>query len=188
MVRPALALKRAATLVCAACPLIQAPLPNLSDLRSRVWIQLNFDSALASLWPFSIRRPPPQPRASSSSFSVTSFFLLPLPYSPKSTLTAIAKMLDGNPRGDLVIKVTIACGVLETLAVFLRLLARWRSKAAFAADDWWIVATLIPSYAMLAVGTLMVTIGGGGRHAETLDLHQIETFLKVYPPMFIPVL
>lgn len=76
------------------------------------------------------------------------------------------------------IKVTIACGILETLAVFLRLLARWRSKAAFAADDWWIVATLIPSYAMLAVGCLMVTIGGGGRHAATLDLYQIETFLK----------
>ena len=77
------------------------------------------------------------------------------------------------------IKVTIACGILETLAVLLRLVARWRSKAAFAADDWWIVATLIPSYVMLAVGCLMVTIGGGGRHIATLDLHQIETFLKV---------
>lgn len=88
-------------------------------------------------------------------------------------------MLDGNPRGELVIKVTIVCGILETLAVILRLVARWRSKAAFAADDWWIVATLIPSYAMLTVGILMVTIGGGGRHAATLDLYQLETFLKV---------
>ena len=94
---------------------------------------------------------------------------------------AIAKMLDGNPRGDLVIRVTIVCGVLETLAVSLRLVARWRSKASFAADDWWIVATLLPSYAMLAVGCLMVTIGGGGRHADTLDRYQIETFLKVWP-------
>ena len=90
-------------------------------------------------------------------------------------------MLDGNPRGDLVIRVTIVCGVLETLAVSLRLVARWRSKASFAADDWWIVATLLPSYAMLAVGCLMVTIGGGGRHADTLDRYQIETFLKVWP-------
>ena len=88
-------------------------------------------------------------------------------------------MLEGNPRGDDVIKLTIACGILETLAVALRLLARWRSKAAFAADDWWIVATLIPSYLMLAVGCLMVTIGGGGRHAATLELYQIKTFLKV---------
>ena len=95
-------------------------------------------------------------------------------------------MLEGNPRGDLVIRVTIACGILETLAVFLRLLARWRSKAAFAADDWWIVATLIPSYAMLAVGCLMVTIGGGGRHAATLDLYQIETFLKVNHSRSLP--
>ena len=101
---------------------------------------------------------------------------------------AIAKMLDGNPRGELVIKVTIACGILETLAVFLRLLARWRSKAAFAADDWWIVATLLPSYAMLAVGCLMVTIGGGGRHAATLSMYQIETFLKVQHVNFFTVL
>ena len=97
-------------------------------------------------------------------------------------------MLDGNPRGELVIKVTIACGVLETLAVVLRLLARWRSKAAFAADDWWIVATLIPSYAMLAVGCLMVTIGGGGRHAETLNIHQIQNFLKVIHSVFNPMM
>ena len=95
-------------------------------------------------------------------------------------------MLNGNPRGELVIKVTIACGILETVAVFLRLLARWRSKAAFAADDWWIVATLIPSYAMLAVGCLMVTIGGGGRHGATLTLYQVETFLKVNLFMFDP--
>ena len=100
---------------------------------------------------------------------------------PHPLSKAIAKMLDGNPRGDLVIRVTIVCGVLETLAVSLRLVARWRSKASFAADDWWIVATLIPSYAMLAVGCLMVTIGGGGRHADTLDRYQIETFLKVWP-------
>ena len=95
-------------------------------------------------------------------------------------------MLDGNPRGNLVIRVTIACGILETVAVFLRLLARWRSKAAFAADDWWIVATLIPSYAMLAVGCLMVTIGGGGHHQEDLSLSQTETFLKAtFPASFL---
>ena len=96
-------------------------------------------------------------------------------------------MLDGNPRGELVIKVTIACGLLETFAVILRLLARWRSKAAFAADDWWIVATLIPSYAMLAVGCLMVTIGGGGRHGATLDMYQVQTFLKVSHSIMNPI-
>ena len=59
-----------------------------------------------------------------------------------------------NPRGDQVIRINIACGILETLAVGLRLLARRRSKASFAADDWLIVATLAPSYAMLIIGHL----------------------------------
>ena len=50
-------------------------------------------------------------------------------------------------------RVAIACGVIETIAVCLRLLARWKTKAQFAIDDWIIVATLIPSYAMLVLGT-----------------------------------
>jgi hypothetical protein len=36
----------------------------------------------------------------------------------------------------------------------LRLLARRKVKARFAIDDWLIVATLVPSYAMLIVGSL----------------------------------
>lgn len=63
-----------------------------------------------------------------------------------------------NPRGDLVIRVTIACGVLETIAVALRLLARWKSKAGFGADDYLIVATLIPSYGMLVSGSLSMVL------------------------------
>ena len=56
-------------------------------------------------------------------------------------------------RADSVNRVAIACGVIETIAVCLRLLARWKTKAQFAIDDWIIVATLIPSYAMLILGT-----------------------------------
>lgn len=59
-----------------------------------------------------------------------------------------------NPRGDRVLRVTIACGILETIAVALRLLARRISKAGFGADDYVIIATLIPSYAMLISGCL----------------------------------
>ena len=59
-----------------------------------------------------------------------------------------------NPGRDQVIRVTVACGILATLAVFLRFIARWRSKASFAADDWWMLATLVPSYGMLAVGSI----------------------------------
>ena len=59
-----------------------------------------------------------------------------------------------NPDRSQIVRVTVACGVLATLAVFLRFLARWKSKAPFAADDWWMLASLIPSYCMLAVGSI----------------------------------
>ena len=59
-----------------------------------------------------------------------------------------------NPGRGLVICVTLTCGVLATVAVFLRFVARWRSKASFAADDWWVAASLITSYGMLAVGSI----------------------------------
>ena len=64
-----------------------------------------------------------------------------------------------NPGRDQVIRVTVACGILATVAVLLRFLARWRSKASFAADDWWMAASLIPSYGMLAVGSISVFVG-----------------------------
>lgn len=63
-----------------------------------------------------------------------------------------------NPRGDLVIRVTVACGVLETIAVGLRLLARWKTKAGIGHDDYLIVVTLIPSYGMLVCGSLSMTL------------------------------
>lgn len=65
-------------------------------------------------------------------------------------------MMIANPGRDLVTRVTIACGVLETVAVCLRLLARCMGNSSLAADDWWIVATLVPSYAMLANGMISV--------------------------------
>ncbi len=46
----------------------------------------------------------------------------------------------------------IAVGVTVTIAVVLRLVARLRSKAVIAVDDWLIVASLIPTYGMLVCG------------------------------------
>ena len=66
-----------------------------------------------------------------------------------------------NPGRDRVAQVTVACGVLATVAVVLRFVARWRSKASFAADDWWMVASLIPSYSMLAVGSISLFVDSG---------------------------
>lgn len=59
-----------------------------------------------------------------------------------------------NPKREIVIIITYVDGVILAVAVALRLLARWRSKAGFAADDWWIVGSLIPSYAMLISGAM----------------------------------
>lgn len=57
-----------------------------------------------------------------------------------------------SPRGAQVERVSIALGLLATIAVVLRLLARWRSKASFAADDGLIVLSLLPQYVMLVIG------------------------------------
>lgn len=54
-----------------------------------------------------------------------------------------------NPRGDAVVRVSIVLGVIDTLAVILRFMARRKSKAKIAADDWIIAASLLPAYAMI---------------------------------------
>lgn len=59
-----------------------------------------------------------------------------------------------NPLGLHVVRTSIAFGILDTIAVSLRMTARWRSKAAFAADDALIVASLAPLFAMIVIGHL----------------------------------
>ena len=53
-----------------------------------------------------------------------------------------------NPAGTRVYHVGIGLGVLTTIAVVLRLLARWRTKAKFDVDDYLVVISLIPFYIM----------------------------------------
>ena len=60
--------------------------------------------------------------------------------------------LRGNPQGAIVIYLGTAISLITTLAVGLRLVARWKSKAKFAIDDVMVVLSLIPVYAMEAVG------------------------------------
>lgn len=62
--------------------------------------------------------------------------------------------VEENQKAASVVRLGIAFGIIDTVAVLLRLLARWRSNAAFAADDWWIVWSLVPLYSMVAVGTM----------------------------------
>ena len=57
-----------------------------------------------------------------------------------------------NPVGHQVVRIGIAFGVIDAIAVSLRILARWRSDLAFAADDALIVASLVPHFAMIVIG------------------------------------
>lgn len=57
-----------------------------------------------------------------------------------------------NPVGHQVVRISIALGVINVIAVALRILARWRSNAAFAADDVLIIASLAPLLAMIVIG------------------------------------
>ena len=59
-----------------------------------------------------------------------------------------------NPVGLHVVRASIAFGIIDAIAVSLRMLARWRSNAAFAADDALIVASLAPLFAMIVIGHL----------------------------------
>ncbi|CAD6590680.1 MAG: hypothetical protein ASARMPRED_004965 [Alectoria sarmentosa] len=89
-----------------------------------------------------------------------------------------------NPVGEHVIRTSIVFGVIDSVAVALRLLARWRSNAAFAADDVLIIASLIPLYAMIFIGHYGVEAGGLGLStAVNLELghgtSRISTLLKL---------
>ena len=52
--------------------------------------------------------------------------------------------MPANRIGDPLNRTAITLGVLVTLAVVLRFLARWRSKADFAADDVLIAISVLP--------------------------------------------
>ena len=54
-----------------------------------------------------------------------------------------------NPRGQAILNISIALGVLETVAVALRFLARRRLGARLWTDDWLILVALFTNYGMI---------------------------------------
>lgn len=62
--------------------------------------------------------------------------------------------MSSNPRGDSVVRWTIVLGVIDTFAVILRFLMRKKSGTKIAADDWWIMASLVPVYCMIGSASL----------------------------------
>ena len=48
---------------------------------------------------------------------------------------------------------SIALGVVATISVILRFVARWKSKAKFGSDDLFIVISLILHYIMIIINS-----------------------------------
>lgn len=67
-----------------------------------------------------------------------------------STLVQLSPAEMAEDRGYILHILAIAVPIIATLAVLLRLLARGRTKASFAVDDWFILGSLAPLYGMSA--------------------------------------
>ena len=59
-----------------------------------------------------------------------------------------------NTLGKEIERIGLALAVLATVAVLLRILARWKSKAKFAGDDLMVILSLFPFYAMTSISYL----------------------------------
>ena len=99
-----------------------------------------------------------------------------------------------NTLGKRIERIGLALAVLATVAVFLRVLARWKSKARFAGDDLMIILSLFPFYGMTAISYLgsscqsvepqplilvAVNLAHFGMQITTLEPENIVMLLKV---------
>lgn len=73
-------------------------------------------------------------------------------------------MMPNNPLGDQLIHASIALGVVATIAVILRFIARSKSKADFGGDDIMITICLIPQWAMIILNLQGLSTLGGLRY------------------------
>ncbi|KAI4088080.1 MAG: hypothetical protein LQ344_006342 [Seirophora lacunosa] len=78
-----------------------------------------------------------------------------------------------NPRGIAILSICIACGIIETLAVALRFIARRKIKARLQIDDWLIFASLWPNYTMIVTGGFMFGRGKAGLSQAYLTREQV---------------
>jgi hypothetical protein len=56
-------------------------------------------------------------------------------------------------QGPQVNRLSIVLGIIVVVAVLLRVVARSKSKASFAIDDYWISVSLVPFFGMIASST-----------------------------------
>lgn len=69
--------------------------------------------------------------------------------------------MGASPQGVTFIRTAVALNVLATLAVVLRLLARWKTKMRLGGDDYLIVVALFLAYSMLIETCLCMCSGDG---------------------------
>ncbi|KAL8724567.1 MAG: hypothetical protein Q9166_007877 [cf. Caloplaca sp. 2 TL-2023] len=91
-------------------------------------------------------------------------------------------------QGYVILNMTVVVAILVALAVILRSLARWKSKASFAIDDYFIFGSLTSSEIIFRapeLTTVVVRKGGLGRDTALSD-REWNVFLKVFPstPIF----
>ena len=99
-----------------------------------------------------------------------------------------------NTLGKRIERIGLALAVLATVAVLLRILARWKSRASFAGDDLMIILSLFPFYGMTAISYLgslcqsvepqplilvAVNLADFGMPITTLEPENIIMLLKV---------
>lgn len=63
-------------------------------------------------------------------------------------------MAVGIRRGDIILNISIAIVVIVAIAIILRFIARKKTKISLAADDWLILASLVPTSAMLVIASI----------------------------------
>ena len=63
-----------------------------------------------------------------------------------------------NTLGKEIETLGLALSILATVAVLLRILARWKSKASFAGDDLLIILSLFPFHGMTAISYLGLSV------------------------------
>ena len=80
---------------------------------------------------------------------------------------SLAMMYEGAiEEGQFCIHASSALVAVTTVAVALRFLARWRTKLAHGADDWWIGLSLIPLWCLVITGVISTykRYGGVSQH------------------------
>ncbi|KAL8790985.1 MAG: hypothetical protein Q9195_006130 [Heterodermia aff. obscurata] len=91
-------------------------------------------------------------------------------------------MVKLNSRGKQGLGSGVAFAVLATVAVALRLLAKFYTKTSWATDDSWAIVSLVALFAWTAVEFWGLLAGGGGVNIETIILENkfitLQNFIK----------